>query len=102
MCFISFCGCGIYYCFDDFLVFFELGHFNTDVFFCLVAFIILSRVLFFFLFLIWMFFPGMVIMTVAMTHLWYADHVVSLGIFSVSQKSSLGQNVVNLFFYSFW
>ena len=30
------------------------------------------------------------------------DHVVGLGIFSVSQISSLGQNVVNVFFFSFW
>ena len=31
----------------------------------------------------------------------HVDHVVGLGIFSVSQISSLGQNVVNLFFSSF-
>ena len=29
----------------------------------------------------------------------HVDHVVGLGIFSVSQISSLGQNVVNLFFF---
>ena len=28
----------------------------------------------------------------------HVDHVVGLGIFSVSQVSSLGQNVINLFF----
>ena len=32
----------------------------------------------------------------------HVDHVDGLGIFSVSQISSLGQNVVNLFFLSFW
>ena len=30
----------------------------------------------------------------------HVDHVVGLGIFSVSQVSSLGQYVVNLFFFS--
>ena len=32
----------------------------------------------------------------------HVDHVVGLGIYGVSQISSLGQNVVNLFFSSFW
>ena len=32
----------------------------------------------------------------------HVDHVVGLGIFSVSQIPSLGQNVVNLFCFSFW
>ena len=29
----------------------------------------------------------------------HVDHVVGLGVFDVSQISSLGQNVVNLFFF---
>ena len=32
----------------------------------------------------------------------HVDHVVGLGVFNVSQISSLGQNVVNLFFFPFW
>ena len=32
----------------------------------------------------------------------HVDHVVGLGIFGVSQVSSLGQYVVNLFFFSVW
>ena len=32
----------------------------------------------------------------------HVDHVVGLGIFDVSQASSLGQYVVNLFFIAFW
>ena len=52
----------------------------------------------------WMFFPSMVIMKVASDTSVVTsdvDHVVGLGILSVSQTSSLGQNVVNLFFF-FW
>ena len=30
------------------------------------------------------------------------NHMIKFGIFTVSQKSSLGQNVVNLFFFSLW
>ena len=32
----------------------------------------------------------------------HVDHVVGLGVFIVSQVSSLGQYVVNLFFFSYW
>ena len=32
----------------------------------------------------------------------HVDHVVGLSVRSVSQVSSLGQNVVNLFFFPFW
>ena len=32
----------------------------------------------------------------------HVDHVVGLSVLNVSQVSSLGQNVVNLFFFPFW
>ena len=75
------------------------------MFFCLVAFIILNRVLFS---------PCSLDMDVLPRHgdlesshdtsvaTSHWDHVFGLGILSMSQISSLGQNVVNLFFFSFW
>ena len=32
----------------------------------------------------------------------HVDHVVGLSVLHISQESSLGQNEVNLFFFSFW
>ena len=32
----------------------------------------------------------------------HVDHVVGLSVLNVSQVSSLGQNVVNLFFFPLW
>ena len=43
----------------------------------------------------------MVIVKIAMTHLWSLP-MVGLGVFDVSQISSLGQNVVNVFFFTSW
>ena len=74
------------------------------MFFCLVTFIILNRVLF----------SCILDTNVLLRHgdrenshdtsvvTSHVDHVVGLGIFSVSQISSFGQKLVNLLFFSFW
>ena len=115
-CAISFCCCGafsfdlcfcvhvlhfllwwrLFFCFNDFLVsFFEFGHFNTDVFsaWSRSSYSIVSC---FFVFLKCHGDHESSHDTSVVTS--HVDHVVGLGIFSVSQISSLGQKIVNLFF----
>ena len=92
----------LFYYVHDFLVsFFELGHFDIDVFFFLFVFNVPSRLVFF------VFLPGMGVLpervdqesshdtSVVASHV---DHVVGLSVLHVSQVSSLGQYVVDLFF----
>ena len=74
-------------------------------FFCLVTFLLLNHVVFF---------SCIVTMVVLSRHgdrvsshdtsvvTSHVDHVVGLGVFTVSQVPSLGQYVVNLIFVSFW
>ena len=87
-----------FYCVNDFLAsFFELGHFNTDVF-------LLGRVHHTQSCLVFLFIFDVDVLPKHGDHESshdtsvvnsQMDHVVGLGIFSVSQISSLGQNVVN-------
>ena len=103
MYFISFCGGCFFVVSTISWHFFELGHFNIDVFFFLFVFIIPNRVMLF------LFIIGMDVLprhvdqesshdtSVVASHV---DHVVGLGVFDLSQISSFGQNVVNLFFFS--
>ena len=112
MCFTSFCGGGFFLSVNDFLVsFFELGQFNTDIFSAWSRSSYPNVSCFLFLLLVWMFFPSTVNSFLCIDHesshdtsvvASHVDHVVGLGVFYVSQISSLGQKVVNLFFFSFW
>ena len=98
-----FLAAAFFYSVHDFLVsFFELGHFDIDVFFFLFVFNVPSRLVFF------VFLPGMGVLpervdqesshdtSVVTSHV---DHVVGLSVLHVSQVSSLGQYVVDLFFF---
>ena len=102
----SFLAAAFFYCVNDFLVsFFELGHFNIGVLFFLHMFNIPNRLMFF------VFPPNMGVLpgrvdqesshdtSMVTTHV---DHVVGSSVLHISQVSSLGQNVVNLFFFPFW
>ena len=105
MYFISFSGGGFFFV-NDFLVsFFELGHFNIVVFFLFVCAHCTQSSHFFRFLLGMVFFPGVLIKKVAMTHLWSLPMwIMSLASAHLTflKYSSLGQNVVNLFFFSFW
>ena len=82
-------------------LFSELRLPDFNFFFCLVSFLILNHVVFS---------PRILVMDVLSRHgdresshdtsvaTSHVDHVVGLGIFSVSQVPSIGQYVVNLFF----
>ena len=58
------------YFFNDILVSFSSSGFSTSIFSCLVASLMLYHVLFSFSILVMFVFPSMVIVKVAMTHLW--------------------------------
>ena len=74
--------------------YFSSSGFSTSMFFLLgLVHHIFNHVVFFLVFLKWLFFPSMVIVKVAMTHLWsllHVDHVVALGVCIVSQEYPLG------------
>ena len=98
LCFSFFCGGGIFYYFDDFLIFFELGHFDTDSFFSLCTSFTFFRVVFSF----------QIFMIRVLSRHWdcegchdtsvvasHVDHVVGCSVFDVFQVSSFCKNVVD-------
>ena len=105
MYFISFYGGGFFKCVNDFLVSFSSSAISILMFFPVCAcpaYTILSL----FLYILAMYvLPRHVDQesshdtSVVTSHV---DHVVGLGVLNVYQISSLGQHVVNLFFFPFW
>ena len=106
MRFNFFFGGGFFYCDDNILIsFLVLGVFNIDVFVFFCVFNIHNRLMFFVLS------PDMRVLfwradqegihdtSMATSHV---DHVVRLSVLHIPQVSSLGQDVINLLFFSFW
>ena len=102
----SFLAAAFFYRYNNILIsFLELGHFNVGVLGFFLLFNIHSRLV------LLVFSPDTGILlgrvdqesshdtSIVTSHV---DHVVSLTIFHIPQVSSLGQDVVNLLFFSFW